>query len=259
MTSLTVNNVEELEQKILIVKIPDTKTKIPRTFVVEGEFRDIVKKYQALRSPMCASNRFFQNFQNGRCLNQCIGINKFGAMPKQIANFLGLDEPERYTGHSFRRTSATLLADSGANLTTIKRHGGWKSSSVAETYIENSIENKRNISASIANSVNIRSKPPCTSTITSTSSSQPSTSNIQDMTPHIIPQPPNKNDNKPQHITATTEPSFPQEPQAAPTADKENENLSQVSQRIRLSGKNITFNIQNCTNVHFYLNKDTLL
>ncbi|KAJ8909287.1 hypothetical protein NQ315_011363 [Exocentrus adspersus] len=31
--------------------------------------------------------------------------------------------PEQYTGHCFRRSSTSILADSGADLLTIKRHG----------------------------------------------------------------------------------------------------------------------------------------
>jgi hypothetical protein len=38
-----------------------------------------------------------------------------------------------------RNYSATLLADSGTDITCVKRHGGWKSTSVAEGYLENSI------------------------------------------------------------------------------------------------------------------------
>lgn len=48
-----------------------------------------------------------------------------------------------------RRTSTTLLANQGADLTTIKRHGGWKSSSIAESYIEESISNKLSIANKI--------------------------------------------------------------------------------------------------------------
>ncbi|KAJ8959726.1 hypothetical protein NQ317_005984 [Molorchus minor] len=40
---------------------------------------------------------------------------------------------------------ATLLADAGVDITTIKRHAGWKSTTVAEGYVENSIENKTKI------------------------------------------------------------------------------------------------------------------
>lgn len=109
LANITVDNVKQHGQ-ILIVEIQETKTKIPRTFVIEDEFYKIVKKYESLRSTKCKSSIFFQDFQNGKCLNQCIGINKFGAMPKQIAAYLGLPGPNSYTGHSFRRTSATLLA-----------------------------------------------------------------------------------------------------------------------------------------------------
>lgn len=54
-----------------------------------------------------------------------------------------------YTGHCYRRTSASLLADSGADILTLKRHGGWKSSTVAEGYVEDSITNKIKISKCI--------------------------------------------------------------------------------------------------------------
>ncbi|KAJ8978027.1 hypothetical protein NQ317_000487 [Molorchus minor] len=63
---------------------------------------------------------------------QVIGINKFGNVPKQIAEFLDLPDV-LYT---------TVLADTGANLTEIKQHGGWKSSTVAEQYTEDSVMNK---------------------------------------------------------------------------------------------------------------------
>lgn len=46
-------------------------------------------------------------------------------------------------GHCFRRSSASLLADAGADLISIKRHGGWKSSTVAEGYMDDSIEKKK--------------------------------------------------------------------------------------------------------------------
>ncbi|KAJ4444566.1 hypothetical protein ANN_06361 [Periplaneta americana] len=63
-------------------------------------------------------------------------------MPKLIVEFLKLPLPESYTGHCFRRSTASLLANSGADLLTIKRHCGWKSSCVEESYVEESIANK---------------------------------------------------------------------------------------------------------------------
>ncbi len=65
-------------------------------------------------------------------------------MPKEIAIFLELQDIHLYTGLCFRCSSATILVDSGGDLLTLKRHGGWKSSTVAESYIDESIANKMN-------------------------------------------------------------------------------------------------------------------
>jgi hypothetical protein len=51
-----------------------------------------------------------------------------GKVPKTIAAFLELPNPELYTGHCFRRSSATHISNSGGDLLSIKRLGGWKSS-----------------------------------------------------------------------------------------------------------------------------------
>jgi hypothetical protein len=69
-----------------------------------------------------------------------VGINTFYKMPRMIAEFLKLPLPEYYTGHCFRRSSATLLANTVANTLMMKRHGGWKSNSVVE-----SVEDKKEI------------------------------------------------------------------------------------------------------------------
>ncbi|KAJ8914630.1 hypothetical protein NQ315_015368 [Exocentrus adspersus] len=71
------------------------------------------------------------------------------AQYNQLASIVLQKFPKNYTGHCLRRTSATFLADSGADIQTLKRHGGWQSTSVAEGYIEESIGNKLKISKSI--------------------------------------------------------------------------------------------------------------
>ena len=43
-----------------------------------------------------------------------IGEDTLGKIPRYIANFLELPKPEEYTSHSFRRSSATLAAEGGA-------------------------------------------------------------------------------------------------------------------------------------------------
>ncbi|KAJ8970125.1 hypothetical protein NQ317_001996, partial [Molorchus minor] len=44
-----------------------------------------------------------------------------------------------------RRSSATLLSDAGADITTIKLHGGGVLNTAAETYIEDCMQNKISI------------------------------------------------------------------------------------------------------------------
>ena len=60
-------------------------------------------------------------------------------MPQKIAAFLKLDSPKKYTGHSFRKSSATMVANKGASLIEIKQLGDWKSSAVAESIFRNKI------------------------------------------------------------------------------------------------------------------------
>lgn len=106
---------------------------------------------------MLNQNVLFLNCQNGKCTTQVVGKNKFGKMPEQIAQYLGLPNRKEYTGHSFRRTSATLLANAGANITTLKRHGGWKSDKIAEGYIEESLNNKIDINNQITRTMHLKS------------------------------------------------------------------------------------------------------
>lgn len=122
-------------------------------------FWKLSKKYQNLRPENAGCDRFFLNYVNGKCTKQPIGRHKLGAIPKTIAAYLKLPDAESYTGHCFRRTSATLLADSGANLTTLKRHGGWTSDKVAEGYIADSVENKVKVNHQINEAINLRARP----------------------------------------------------------------------------------------------------
>ena len=108
----------------MLIKLKNTKTKVPRSFTVAGNLYIILKKYCALRPPDMKTGRFFLNYQNGKCSRQNVGINKIGNMAREIAKFLMLENPESYTGHCFRRSSATILVNSGSDLLTFKRHGG---------------------------------------------------------------------------------------------------------------------------------------
>lgn len=120
LTNITTDDIE-FHGEIAIFKLRDTKTKIDRSFVIRDEFLNIVKIFYELRPQDTQSNRLFLNYRNGKCTRQLIGRHKMLSLPRQIATFLNLENPELYTGHCFRRTSATFLADSGASLLVLKR------------------------------------------------------------------------------------------------------------------------------------------
>lgn len=148
--NLTVNDIEDTG-KMLVITLHDTKTKKRRIFTVGSECNgyEIYHKYSRLRPKTVKHNRFFIYYNHGKCTIQVIGINTFAKIPQKVAEYLKLPDASTYTGHCLRRTSATFLADSGADIQTLKRHGGWQSTNVAEGYIEESIANKLKISRSI--------------------------------------------------------------------------------------------------------------
>lgn len=95
--------------KCLIIHIPDPKTR--RSFVVPETFYPTCKKYMNLRPP--GPLPFFLNYINEQCTKQCVGINKFGSITKEIAEYLDLPDANKYTSHCFRRQEATILVDAG--------------------------------------------------------------------------------------------------------------------------------------------------
>jgi integrase len=150
LTNLLTDNVTFMAHQI-VVTLCDTKNKTNRTFVINNEqWLLVIRKYYELRPPNTTHKRFFLFYGNNKCSRQPVGVNTFGTMPRKIAEFLQLPNPQSYTGHSFRRSSATLLAGKGVNFLGIKRLGGWKSSAVAEGYIEDSLHEKIAIADQLA-------------------------------------------------------------------------------------------------------------
>ena len=135
---INMNDVEDTGTQF-IVQIKDSKTDYPRSFVIGTELYDKVKQYILLRPDDIETNRFFLTYSKGKCIRQPMGKNKISEVPKNIASYLNLENPELFTGHSFRRTGATLLSNSGASLVEGKNLGGWKSDNVAQSYIEESL------------------------------------------------------------------------------------------------------------------------
>ncbi|KAJ8913494.1 hypothetical protein NQ315_013874, partial [Exocentrus adspersus] len=138
LTFLDISDVQD-KGSYLYVLIPDMKTNISRSFtVMEEAFSvnavEMCRKYISLR-PKAA------------------GINTISKTFSKVASFLGLPDPESFTGHGMRRSSATLLANAGGDITIVKRHGGWKSTTVAENYIEEPLSSKMAIEMAIAEKI----------------------------------------------------------------------------------------------------------
>lgn len=154
LVNMTLDDIED-KGSILIVKIPDSKTNVQRKFIVDGETSngvnvlDLFRRYIDLRSPKTSHRRLFVSYRVGKCSVQVIGKNSISKVSYTIAKFLGKENAEEYTGHCLRRSSATLLVDAGADILSLKRHGGWKSTSVAEGYLAESIPNKHRTTDSI--------------------------------------------------------------------------------------------------------------
>ena len=162
---------------MLLIKIPGTKTPVERSFTIHGELYKFCKMYINLRPTNVAIDRFFLNFQMGKCTRQPIRRHKISMMPTKIADFLHLPNSQSFTGHAFRRTSATLLVNGGGDILDLKRHGGWKSDKVAEGYVAESVRNKRKIAQQITNDLHLG---PSTSTgsITIASTTKQSTFDV---------------------------------------------------------------------------------
>ena len=61
-----------------------------------------------------------------------------GKVSHDLAKYLNLEEWEKYTFHSFRRTAATFAADAGSSTEQLVDFFGWKNGSMCQEYISTS-------------------------------------------------------------------------------------------------------------------------
>ena len=69
-------------------------------------------------------------------VRQAMGKRMLQGIGKNVAKVLSLGDPDRYTGHCWRRSSATEAANAGATTTDLKRQYGWKQETTAMRYLE---------------------------------------------------------------------------------------------------------------------------
>lgn len=113
-------------------------------FVVSGVACPVmtIKKYIDCFPVDCRVGRFFRMVNDGKAMDRPIGKNMMAKYPRLCAETLGKVNVKDFTGHAFRRTSATIVADSGASMVALKRHGRWQSDKVADGYIADSKKSK---------------------------------------------------------------------------------------------------------------------
>ncbi len=70
--------------------------------------------------------------------NAPMGRNMVWRVPHELATRLGLPDPDLFTFHSFRRTSATSAADGGSSTAQITYFFGWKNVSMCQEYVSSS-------------------------------------------------------------------------------------------------------------------------
>lgn len=120
---------------------------VSQATITDKNLIDIVKQYVNCFPESARSGRLFHKMNDKMVPNrQNIGENPIAHVPKDIASFLNKPNLKEYTSHCFRRTAATILAESGASLSELKIAGAWNSSTVAESYIATSLRMKRTIS-----------------------------------------------------------------------------------------------------------------
>lgn len=156
MVKMTIDDIQD-KGCVILVKVPETKTGEAKGFTIVEEEEigalKLVRQYVALRPMALRQRRFFLTYRNSCCTGQPVGKNTIGSVPSIIARYLKLDNAKEYTGHCMRRTSSTLLVEAGATFETLKMHGKWKSTTVAEGYIAESMASKNRIARMIASSV----------------------------------------------------------------------------------------------------------
>jgi hypothetical protein len=84
---------------------------------------------------------------SGSPSKQPVGVHTLALFPKEVATSLCIENPERYTGHCWRRTGGIILADKGASVLDLQRDGGWGSAGVAETYVSESRAQKQKVAS----------------------------------------------------------------------------------------------------------------
>ncbi|KAJ8671428.1 hypothetical protein QAD02_002687 [Eretmocerus hayati] len=143
-----------LTENAVYINVPAETTKNfqKNSFSIVGPFYLVVRRYLEARRYI-NNDRFFLTYRNGSFINEAAGDRTIGSVPKKVAEYLGLSQPERYTSHSIRRSSAFAYAETGCNEVELMRHGRWQSLKCASGYVEDTKFGKHKVSHIITNAI----------------------------------------------------------------------------------------------------------
>lgn len=120
LVHLSINDVKD-NITYFTVFLRDGKTHKNRSFTItddECSFKpcQLIRKYMLLRPTHMKSDRFFIAYRGGKCIAQNAGGHKICGVPKKVAEYLKLSNPQNYTGHALRRSSASMMVEGGKDM-----------------------------------------------------------------------------------------------------------------------------------------------
>ena len=154
MANLRCEDVKEEDDGDFVIKVTASKTDQRKGgwfYRVTGGDAKYVKEYVRSLPEEAKKGRFFKRplKTKRRFAAQPVGKNTLGSIPRLIARLLKRKDERSFSGHSFRRTGATILADTGVSRLILKRAGRWQSDTVAEGYLAQSLSSKNTISNAV--------------------------------------------------------------------------------------------------------------
>jgi integrase len=137
--------VEDVQISVTIQRSKSAAAAATTTFIIPNtELIDVVaifNLYVSQQNP--STGRFWRQYRYDRWISSCVGHNTLANTARIIAAWLGKENADAYTGHCFRRSSATAFADATGDKISLKRLGGWRSDTVVERYIAESKHEKK--------------------------------------------------------------------------------------------------------------------
>lgn len=94
---------------------------------------------------------FYNSSTNGNSLKS--HLNVLSWFPKEVAFELGLPDPEKFTGHCWRRSAGTNGSEAGLQATQLMSAFGWASARTAMGYIDKTKSSALSVSLALANIV----------------------------------------------------------------------------------------------------------